>query len=69
VCNEAPPLLVIGPGQSHAALEARGLNFRLAKNNRCKLFFRINPTKSNSLAGYFRLNWSSLCMLLRGTGC
>ncbi len=34
---------------------------RLAKNNRSTLFDTVTVIESNSLAGYFRLNWSNLC--------
>ena len=36
-------------------------NFRFAKNNRSTLFDTVTVIESNSLAGYFRLNWSNLC--------
>jgi len=48
-------------GRSSGSL---GLTFRLAKNNRPKLFARVSGIESNSLACYFRLNWSNLCTRL-----
>jgi hypothetical protein len=39
-------------------------NFRVAQNNRSKLFDTLTVIESNSLAGYFRHNWSNLCTRL-----
>jgi hypothetical protein len=43
--------------------------FPIAKNNRSTLFDTISVIESNSLAGYFRLNWSNLCTHLQILDC
>src|SRR6266705_6697923 len=65
----ARPVIIDNPGTTPLNGHKRGRyqsngradTFRVAKNNRSKLFDTVSLIESNSLAGYFRLNWSNLC--------